>query len=413
MFDRHKAGDKCILVQINFPEIDGMRGLEEFRELAISANATVLGAVTGARKFPEAKYFIGLGKAEELLDLVCETGADLVLVNHELTPSQERNLEKFLKCRVVGRSGLILDIFAKRARTFEGKLQVELAQLQHLSTRLVRGWTHLERQKGGIGLRGPGEKQLETDRRLLRDRIYYINKRLEKVVNSREQNRIARNKSGGFTVSLVGYTNAGKSLLFNVLTQADIYTDDLLFATLDPTIRKMDLPGSKSAILADTVGFIRHLPHQLIKAFQATLEETRSADLILHVIDISDEDWQQKVLDVEAVLKEIGVDENVPVLQVLNKIDLVNMQPKMTFTGTKIWISAMERAGIDYLQEAIVTRLYGKLIEKEITLSFEESKLRAKLYSLHAILSEEKVDDVGWHLKIRLTAEEMADLQLQ
>jgi GTPase len=412
VFDRHKGGEKAILVQINFPETEDSRGLDEFKELAISANASVLGVVTGMRKLPEAKYFIGLGKVEELHEMISLLKADLVLVNHELSPSQARNLEKYLCCRVVDRSGLILDIFAQRARTFEGRLQVELAQLQHLATRLVRGWTHLERQKGGIGLRGPGEKQLETDRRLLRNRIQYINKRLDKVKNSREQNRQSRSKSGGSTVSLVGYTNAGKSLLFNTLTKSNIYTDDLLFATLDPTMRKIDLPGSKPAVLADTVGFIRDLPHHLVKAFQATLEETRASDLILHVIDISDENWYQKSLDVENVLESIGVDKNIPVIQVFNKIDLVNMRPKMTFNCSRVWVSARSAEGMSYLQEAITTKLYGELIEKEITLSYEKSKLRAELYSLNAILDEKKLEDGGWLLKIRLTESEISHMQI-
>ncbi|MDF1758383.1 MAG: GTPase HflX [Legionellaceae bacterium] len=412
MFERHKGGEKAILVQINFPEAMEERNLDEFQELAISANAIVLGVVTGTRKLPEAKYFIGLGKAEELREQVCDLQAEVVLVNHEISPSQERNLEKFLNCRVVDRSGLILDIFAQRARTFEGRLQVELAQLEHLATRLVRGWTHLERQKGGIGLRGPGEKQLETDRRLLRVRIQYINKRLQKVKNSREQNRHSRNKSGGNTVSLVGYTNAGKSLLFNSLTNENIYTDDLLFATLDPTMRKLDLPGSRAVVLADTVGFIRNLPHHLVKAFQATLEETRSANLILHVIDISDPNWQHKSLQVEKVLEELEVDKSIPVIQVFNKIDLVNSQPKMTANCNRIWVSARDKAGLDYLKEAIATKLYGELVEKEITLSCEQSKLRAKLYSINAILNEKKLEDGGWTLKIRASAQEMTNLEI-
>lgn len=410
MFERHKGGEKAILVQINFPEKEGLRDLEEFKELAIAANATILDCVVGMRKLPEAKYFIGEGKALEVQERIVALQADLVLVNHELSPSQERNLEKLLKCRVVGRSGLILDIFAQRARTFEGRLQVELAQLQHLSTRLVRGWTHLERQKGGIGLRGPGEKQLESDRRLLRDRINYINKRLDKVKNSREQNRSARTKHGDYTVSLVGYTNAGKSLLFNSLTESDIYTDDLLFATLDPTMRKLAIPGAQPVVLADTVGFIRNLPHNLIKAFQATLEETKEANLILHVIDISDADWQEKAVEVGKVLREIGVDRNTPVIQVFNKIDLVNSRPKMSYNHSKVWLSAKEKLGLEYLKEAVSSRLYGKVIEKEITVSCTESKLRAKLYNLNAVISETQLEDGGWKLVIRLTKSELLKL---
>jgi GTP-binding protein HflX len=413
MFDRHKGGEKAILVQINFPDVAENTGIDEFKELAISADAIVLDVVTGMRKIPEAKYYIGLGKAEELKELVEQYSADIVLVNHELSPSQERNLEKLICCRVIGRSGLILDIFAKRARTFEGRLQVELAQLQHLSTRLVRGWTHLERQKGGIGLRGPGEKQLETDRRLLKNRIYYINKRLDKVKNSREQNRLARIKNGEYTVSLVGYTNAGKSLLFNSITNENIYTDDLLFATLDPTMRQIELPGSKAVVLTDTVGFIRNLPHHLVKAFQATLEEVRLSNLILHVIDVSDSNWQSKVLDVEKVLKELDIDKSIPVIEVYNKIDVINMRAKMTFNCNKIWLSAKSKLGINYLLEAISTKLYGKLIEKEITIPCSESKLRAHLYAIKAIVDERVLEDGGWKLKIRLTQDELLNFEVK
>lgn len=412
MFERHKSGENAILVQINFPQMEGNRDLEEFTDLAISAKANILGSLVGTRKLPEAKYFIGLGKAEELKDLVEQLKANLVLVNHDISPSQERNLEKLLGCRVVDRSGLILDIFAQRAQTFEGRLQVELAQLQHISTRLVHGWTHLERQKGGIGLRGPGEKQLETDRRLLKNRIQYINKRLEKVKNSREQNRNSRSKSGEKIVSLVGYTNAGKSLLFNKLTASSIYTDDLLFATLDPTMRKVNLPGARPAILADTVGFIRNLPHHLIKAFQATLEEIKLANLIIHVIDVSDSNWEQKTIEVEKVLEEIGLDKNILTIQVFNKIDLINIRPKMNFNCHKVWISAQNGLGLEYLKEAIVKKLYGDLIDKEIYFTIEQSKLRAHLYKLNAIISEKESEDGGWILKIRLNTKEIDDLRI-
>ena len=256
MFERPQGGERAVLVQLALPGVDADKALQEFEELALSANAEILDCVLGTRATPDAKYYLGKGKAEEIAQLVKTLDAELVLVNHELSPSQERNLERLFECRVVDRSGLILDIFAQRARTFEGKLQVELAQLQHLSTRLIRGWTHLERQKGGIGLRGPGETQLETDRRLLRERIKYINKRLEKVRSNRDQNRQARRKASLLTVSLVGYTNAGKSTLFNVLTGESIYVADQLFATLDPTMRQLNLPGSSSVILTDTLGFI-------------------------------------------------------------------------------------------------------------------------------------------------------------
>lgn len=403
MFDRPKSGERAILVQIALPELDTKAAFAEFIELATSARAEVVGQVLGARTIPDAKYFVGQGKAEEIREQVSTLEAELVLVNHELSPSQERNLERLFQCRVVDRSGLILDIFAQRARTFEGKLQVELAQLEHLSTRLIRGWTHLERQKGGIGLRGPGETQLETDRRLLRARIKTIQSRLEKVRTNRHQNRRARQKMGVPTVSLVGYTNAGKSALFNALTGADIYTADQLFATLDPTMRKLSLPGAHPVILADTVGFIRDLPHDLVDAFRATLEETQTADLILHVIDISDPNWRENVTAVKQVLATLGLAKETSIVQVMNKIDLIGIKAKMDYHCRKVWISAATGAGLDYLKEAIITRLFGETVEEELMLSPEQAKLRAQLYELNAVLTDKPLDDGGWHLKIRLS----------
>ncbi|MBN9231464.1 MAG: GTPase HflX [Legionella sp. 40-6] len=405
MFERPQGGERAILVQLGLPGIDAEKALSEFEELATSAQAEILGYIQGTRATPEAKYYIGKGKAEELAEKVQELQAELVLINHELSPSQERNLERLLQCRVVDRSGLILDIFAQRARTFEGKLQVELAQLQHLSTRLIRGWTHLERQKGGIGLRGPGETQLETDRRLLRERIKYINKRLEKVRCSRDQNRQARRKAAMPTVSLVGYTNAGKSTLFNALTGEHIYAADQLFATLDPTMRQLTLPGSSAAILADTVGFIRDLPHQLIEAFRATLEETQEADLLLHVIDISDPQWREHVTSVQEVLDELGVDD-IPMIQVFNKIDLKEdwiAQLDQQEERCKVWVSAAANLGLDLLKEAISTQLHGHIVEEDIHLKPTQAKLRAQLYQLGAVITEEISADGDWLLKIRLT----------
>lgn len=405
MFDRPQGGERAILVQLALPGVDAVKALAEFEELAISAQAEVVGCVTGTRATPDAKYYIGLGKAEEVRELVDAHKAELVLVNHELSPSQERNLERFFQCRVVGRSGLILDIFAQRARTFEGKLQVELAQLEHLSTRLIRGWTHLERQKGGIGLRGPGETQLETDRRLLRERIKAIHKRLEKVRRSRDQNRRARRKAAMPTVSLVGYTNAGKSTLFNILTGDNIYVADQLFATLDPTMRKMELPGSSSAILADTVGFIRDLPHQLVEAFRATLEETQEADLLLHVIDISDSHWRDNVAAVKKVLAEIDVSD-IPMILVFNKIDQQEgWQPRLDQQEEvcKVWLSAKTGEGIELLQEAIATTLHGAVIKEDIFVSVSEARLRAQLYELEAVIAEQQDDEGGWHLTVKLT----------
>jgi len=408
LFERPQGGERAILVQLALRETDTETALEEFVELARSANAEIVGCVQGARATPEAKYYVGLGKAEEIREQVLANDAELVLVNHELSPSQERNLERLLQCRVVDRSGLILDIFAQRARTFEGKLQVELAQLQHLSTRLIRGWTHLERQKGGIGLRGPGETQLETDRRLLRERIKMIHKRLQKVRRSRDQSRRARRKAEMPIVSLVGYTNAGKSSLFNRLTGAEIYAANQLFATLDPTMRKLDLPGAASVILVDTVGFIRDLPHHLVDAFHATLEETKQADLLLHVIDVSDSNWRDQLMAVHQVLKEIDAD-NVPSIQVFNKIDLQEgwlAKLDCQESGCKVWVSAVTGAGIDLLLEAIAKQLHGVVIEEEIELTASDAKLRAQLHAIDAVLTEEALDSGGWRLQIRISQAE-------
>lgn len=408
MFERPQGGERAVLVQLALPGIDADKALQEFEELALSANAEILDCVLGTRATPDAKYYIGKGKAEEIAQLVKALDAELVLVNHELSPSQERNLERLFECRVVDRSGLILDIFAQRARTFEGKLQVELAQLQHLSTRLVRGWTHLERQKGGIGLRGPGETQLETDRRLLRERIKYINKRLEKVRGNRDQNRQARRKASLLTVSLVGYTNAGKSTLFNALTGENIYVANQLFATLDPTMRQLNLPGSSSVILTDTVGFIRDLPHQLVEAFRATLEETQLADLLLHVIDISDPHWRDNVFSVEQVLDELGV-HDIPVILVFNKIDLKEgYTPKADCQEgkCKVWISAASNFGLDLLKETISSQLHGAILIEDVVLRATQAKLRAQLYDLGAVLSESHTEDGDWLLKIRITQEQ-------
>jgi len=405
MFERPTGGERAVIVQIDFPGMQAGEELTEFKELVRSADGEIVDIITGMKSQPEVKYFVGKGKAEEIKASVMLEQADVVIVNHELTPSQERNLEKLLQCRVVDRSGLILDIFARRARTFEGKLQVELAQLQHLSTRLIRGWTHLERQKGGIGLRGPGETQLETDRRLLRDRIKSIHKRLAKVRSQRDQNRRARRKAAMPTVSVVGYTNAGKSTLFNALTGEGIYAADQLFATLDPTMRKIELPGAGKAIIADTVGFIRHLPHDLVEAFRATLEETRDANLLLHVIDISNPNWRDTVIAVNQVLEEIGA-AKVPILHVYNKIDcLENTEPKFDDNGEidKVWISAKEKRGLELVLEAIAKNLYGDPIYRSLCLEPSQGKLRAELYQLDAVLSE-RVDEQGnWLISVRMS----------
>lgn len=406
MFERPRIGQRVILVHLDFPNQQFSEDLPEFHELALSAGAQPLTTITGMRQAPDPKYFVGKGKAEEIRCAVILEQADLVLFDHSLSPTQERNLEKLLKCRVLDRTGLILDIFAQRARTFEGKLQVELAQLQYLSTRLVRGWSHLERQKGGIGLRGPGEKQLETDRRLLRERIKSINKRLDKVRRQRNQSRRARRRAALPTVSIVGYTNAGKSSLFNLLTKADIYVADKLFATLDPTLRRIEISGAGIAILADTVGFIRHLPHGLVEAFRATLEETRDANLLLHVIDASDENRRENIEHVNEVLEEIAA-QDVPQIKVYNKIDLTeHADPRMERNEDgkpdRVWVSAKTGVGLDLLQKAIGEQLYGDPVYRSLCLGPEEGKLRAELYEMGAVLSERIDEEGNWLVSIRI-----------
>ena len=362
------------------------------------------------------RSFIGSGKLEELRALLAAHEAELVIFNHGLSPSQQRNLERELKCRVLDRTGLILDIFAQRARTHEGKLQVELAQLEYVSTRLIRGWTHLERQKGGIGLRGPGETQLETDRRLLRGRIKSIHKRLDKVRSQREQNRRARARAEIHSVSLVGYTNAGKSTLFNALTQSDVYAADQLFATLDPTLRRLEIEDVGPVVMADTVGFIRHLPHKLVEAFQATLQEAAEATLLVHVIDAADPDRELNVEQVERVLEEIGADD-VPVLKVMNKIDILDSAPRIERDGEGlpevVWLSAQQGKGLDLLHQALTERLAGDVIGFSLTLSPEQGKLRAGLHELNAV-REEAFDEQGRSvLDVRLPRRDFNQLMAQ
>ncbi|MFZ1641742.1 MAG: ribosome rescue GTPase HflX [Candidatus Contendobacter sp.] len=391
MFERPRGGEHAVLVRLLLDRTEDALDSAEFRELAASAGAECVALITGRRQAPDPRLFVGSGKAEEIRAAVEESGAELALFDHSLSPSQERNLEAFLKCRVVDRTGLILDIFAQRARSFEGKLQVELAQLRHLATRLVRGWTHLERQRGGIGLRGPGETQLETDRRLLADRIRQIRLRLDRVERQREQGRRARRKADLPTVSLVGYTNAGKSTLFNALTQAGVYAADLLFATLDPTLRRLDLPGAEPVVLADTVGFINRLPHELVAAFRATLRETCEASLLLHVIDASHPDRDAVIEQVEAVLAEIGAAE-VPRLLVFNKIDLSGEPSRMERAADgqarAVWLSATTGAGTELLMAALTERLRGDAVHGWLCLPPTAARLRSRLFGLGAVVAE-------------------------
>jgi GTPase len=405
-FERPTGGESALLVHINFPESSDQDDLTEFVELVRSADVVDVDIVVGSRHTPSPKTFVGKGKLEEIEALVRQHEIDVVLFNHALTPSQERNLERALKCRVLDRTGLILDIFAQRAHSFEGKLQVELAQLKHLSTRLVRGWTHLERQKGGIGLRGPGETQLETDRRLLGKRIKYLNNRLEKVSKQRQQSRQARNKAEIPTLSLVGYTNAGKSTLFNALTDAHAYAADQLFATLDPTLRKLQINDQLSIILADTVGFIRHLPHDLVAAFRATLQETQEADLILHVIDCVDENRQDKIDAVNQVLHEVGA-EKTPQLQIFNKIDLAEYEPRIDRDeqgkAERIWLSAKTCAGFEEFREVIADFFLPPTICYEITVQATEGQLRSRLHAEKVIVSESYNDDGSVRLIVNIS----------
>lgn len=406
MFERPDVGERAILVHIDFTAQEDSEDPEEFRELVTSAGVEPVAVVTGSRKQPSPRLFVGEGKLEEIRDAIAACEADVVLFNHALSPSQERNVERDLKCRVLDRTGVILDIFAQRARTHEGKLQVELAQLEHMSTRLVRGWTHLERQKGGIGLRGPGETQLETDRRLLRERIKSIHKRLEKVRKQRNQGRRARHRADIPTVSLVGYTNAGKSTLFNNLTTSTVYAANQLFATLDPTLRRLELPDIGPVVLADTVGFIRHLPHKLVEAFRATLEETTEASLLLHVIDCHDGRRDDNIEQVENVLAEIGADE-IPVLQVFNKIDLLDgFTPRIDRNEegipVRVWVSAVSGEGLDILFDAIVERLAEDVVHHFVLLGPADGKLRALLHEAGSVLSEEHRETGDSVVEVRL-----------
>jgi GTP-binding protein HflX len=405
LFERPRSGERAVLVRIGLGGPPGQDELSEFEALARSAGAEVLAFITGTRRAPDPRLYIGSGKAEEIRTQVQALGADLVLFDHPLSPSQERNLEKLLQCRVLDRTGLILDIFAQRARSFEGQLQVELAQLRHLATRLVRGWTHLERQKGGIGLRGPGETQLESDRRLLANRIRTLNSRLDKVLTQRETTRRERKRAEVPTVALVGYTNAGKSTLFNRLTGAGAYAADQLFATLDPTVRRLELPDARYALLADTVGFVRELPHELVAAFRSTLQEAREASVLLHVIDASDPNRSERIAQVNQVLAEVGAGD-LPQIEVYNKVDLVGEAPRIE-TGElgqarRVWLSAQTGAGTELLTDAIATFLGPELVHRHIVLKPEAGRARARFFAAGAVVSERTLPDGEVDLEVSM-----------
>ncbi|MGB0238418.1 MAG: ribosome rescue GTPase HflX [Cycloclasticus sp.] len=406
LFDRPSTGEKALIVHLSINESFSEDLLNEFIQLVVSANVNPVETVTGSRRAPDARYFVGKGKLAEIKHLLHESCADVVLFNHSLSPSQQRNLEKEFDVRVLDRTNLILDIFAQRAQSFEGKLQVELAQLQHLSTRLVRGWTHLERQKGGIGLRGPGETQLETDRRLIGQRIRQIKTRLAKVNKQRDQGRRSRQRADVPTVSLVGYTNAGKSTLFNLLTDSSIYAADQLFATLDPTLRQVKLPDYGQLVLADTVGFIQDLPHELVAAFRSTLQETIEADVLLHVVDASSPNRQEQIHEVNSVLKQIGADK-IPQIMIYNKIDRLHaVEPhvvKDELGDVKaVWLSAMTDKGVDLLLETLSMHCHDENIHTTIVLTPQEAKLRAKLFQVAQILKEENREDGCWIIDLNL-----------
>lgn len=406
--------DQAIILHISFNKQHQQEELQEFCLLAKSAKVHICQIIQAPLNQAQAKYLVGTGKAEEVAQAVKQQQANVLLVNHQLTPSQIRNLEKCCQCRVLDRTGVILDIFAQRARSHEGKLQVELAQLNYLATNLIRRKTSLDQQKGAIGLRGPGETQLETDRRLIKVRINQLKHKLAKVANQRQQNRHGRQKSNIATISLVGYTNAGKSTLFNQLTQADVYAADQLFATLDPTLRQLSLDHIGHIVLADTVGFIRHLPHDLVMAFKATLQEVNQANLLLHVIDISDNRQQQNILAVEQVLKEINA-EAIPTLLVYNKIDQIeNMRAKIDYDQQNnpiaVYLSANSGEGIDLLLQVIKQRLNKEMLEFSLKLTPTQGNVRHRLYQLNAI-TQETFDQQG-NLLLTVTIDKVQWLKL-
>ncbi len=410
MFERPRSGERAVLVRLGFGAPVDPEDLEEFRQLAVSAGAVPVATVTGRRDRPDPRYFMGSGKAEELKEAAHAGAADVVLVDHALSPSQERNLEKLIERRVLDRNGLILDIVAQRARSSEGKLEVELAQLKHIASRLVRGWTHLERQKGGIGLRGPGETQLESDRRIIGQRVRVLGKRLEKIRQQRETGRQTRAEIPVPSFALVGYTNAGKSTLFRALTGNDAYIADQLFATLDPTVRRVVLPGGTAVVAADTVGFIRELPHELVAAFESTLTEARAATLLVHVVDASNPRRDEQIAHVDTVLAEIGA-QDIPQLLVYNKIDRLQEPARVDRDAhgraTAVWISAQQGLGLDLLTGAVAERLARFARQARVRMPASAGALRSKLYAAHVVRGESAGDDGSMELSV-----ELPDLEL-
>ncbi|VAW48666.1 Ribosome LSU-associated GTP-binding protein HflX [hydrothermal vent metagenome] len=412
LFDRleRRELEKAVLVHVDFYHESDREDLDEFYELVDSAGAEVCSLLGTKRQRPDSKYFVGKGKAEEIQQAVALHEADVVIVNHALTPAQERNLSELVQCQVLDRVGLILDIFAQRARSHEGKLQVELALLKRMSTRLVKGWTHLDRQ-GGIGARGPGETQLESDRRLVQGRIKSLERKIEKVRKQRGLGQEARKRTDIPVITIVGYTNAGKSTLFNQMTTANVYAEDRLFATLDSTLRRVHLPGAGRVIFADTVGFIRHIPHDLVSAFRSTLEETREADLLVHLVDASDVHREEKIADVHEVIREVGA-ESVPQLLVFNKIDCLEpaVESKVDKNSVgvpqRVWISAKSGDGIDLLLDAVASFFKGAFLTVTLTLRVDAGKKRAELYSLGTILEEGFDEEGNSQFKMSLTEQE-------